>query len=207
MSKILISGCGISFPGERPTWVKILQLCKLDITDLSGPAISNYLILNQLITELQNVSYTHVICQLTGWGKLDVQIREQNRFLLEQYTLRNFEYRGYWPSSSSTEHEYKRIWQDYLYSPKLEHWDIQLKLQHLRMLCEQTDTLLYVIQGYDTGFSEYNIYDHYQNSDCYQYHDHENSNTVPCRQFQVTLAEKINREFLKMDLPLEKFRG
>ena len=74
MSKILISGCGISFPGERPTWVKILELCKLNITDLSGPAISNYLILNQLLIELNKNSYTHCICQLTCSVKLDVQL-------------------------------------------------------------------------------------------------------------------------------------
>ena len=49
MSKILISGCGISFQGERPTWVKMLKLLGVDLVDVSGPAISNYLILNQLL--------------------------------------------------------------------------------------------------------------------------------------------------------------
>ena len=52
MSKILISGCGISFSGIKPTWVKVLKLCGYDITDVSGPAISNQLITNQIIEKI-----------------------------------------------------------------------------------------------------------------------------------------------------------
>jgi len=207
MSKILISGCGITFPGERPTWLKILRLCKLDIVDRSGPAISNYLILNQLIEEVQQRAYTHVICQLTLMGKLDVELHEDNRFLMETDSVRNFEYRGYWPSSASTDHEYKKIWQKYLYSPTLERQDIALKLEHLALLCSSKNVALHVIQGYDTGFDDYNIYDDYLSSSTYKYHDFNDSNTVPCRQFQLEIATKINREFLHLDLPLEKFRG
>ena len=207
MSKILISGCGITFPGERPTWLKILKLCKLDIVDLSGPAISNYLILNQLIEEVQQNSYTHVICQLTSMSKLDVELHEDNRFLMENDSIRNFEYKGYWPSSASTDHEYKKIWQKYLYSPTLEKQDIKLKLQYLEMLCKSKNIYLYVVQGYDIGVDEYNIYDHYKSHYTYKYHDFSNSNTVPCRQFQLELANKINSDFLQLDLPLGKFRG
>jgi len=207
MSKILISGCGITFPGERPTWLKMLKLCKLDITDRSGPAISNYLILNQLIEEVQQNAYTHVICQLTSMSKLDVEMHEDNRFLMENDSIRNFEYKGYWPSSASTDHEYKKIWQKYLYSPTLEKQDIKLKLQHLEMLCKSKNIYLYVVQGYDIGFDEYNIYDHYKSHYTYKYHDFSNNNTVPCRQFQLELTNKINSDFLQLDLPLEKFRG
>lgn len=207
MSKILISGCGITFPGERPTWLKILKLCKLDIVDLSGPAISNYLILNQLIEEVQQRAYTHVICQLTSMGKLDVELHENNRFLMENDSIRNFEYRGYWPSSASTDHEYKKIWQKYLYSPTLERQDILLKLQHLEMLCKNKNIHLYVVQGYDIGLDDYNIYDDYLSSSTYKYHDFNDSNSVPCRQFQLELANKINSDFLQLDLPLERFCG
>ena len=49
MSNILISGCGISYSKQaKPTWVKVLQLCKLPIIDLGGPAVSNEYILNKL---------------------------------------------------------------------------------------------------------------------------------------------------------------
>ena len=204
MSKILISGCGISFPGERPTWIKVLELCKLDITDLSGPAIGNYLILNQLLIELNKNSYTHCICQLTFLGKLDVQLTERNRFLMEQDTVRNFEYQGFWPSSASRDHEYKRIWEDYLYSPVLEYQDILLKIEHLKMLCERLDVQLYIIQGYDLALNSYNIMDDYEQDETYCLH--EQGQSVPCVEFQIKLAERINREFLKMDLPLERFK-
>lgn len=207
MLKILTSGCGISFSGERPTWVKILKLCKLDIVDLSGPAISNYLILNQLIQEVQKNYYSHVICQLTSMGKLDVELTENNRFLMEQDTLRNFEFKGYWPSSTSTDHEYKKIYYKYLYSPTLEKQDIFYKVQHLEMLCANKNIPLFVVQGYDIGFDDYNIYEHYKNHHTYKHHDFTNNNTVPCRQFQLELAKKINNDFLKIDLPLEKFDG
>ena len=207
MSKILISGCGITFPGERPTWLNILKLCKLDIVDLSGPAISNYLILNQLLEAVQQNEYTHVICQLTSMGKLDVELHKDNRFLMENDSIRNFEYKGYWPSSASTDHEYKKIWQKYLYSPKLEKQDIKLKLQHLEMLCKSKNISLYVIQGYDIGFDNYNIYDHYKSHHTYKYHNFDIGNTGPCIQFQLELAKKINSDFLHLDLPLEKFNG
>lgn len=204
MSKILISGCGITFPGERPTWLKILRLCKLDITDLSGPAISNYLILNQLLEELPKNNYTHCICQLTNFGKLDVELTQKNRFLMEQDSLRNFEYKGFWPSSKSRDHTYKRIWEDYLYSPKLERQDTMLKVEHLQMLCESLNVKLYVIQGYDIGLSNYNIYDEYMKDATWKLHEH--GQTVPCVAFQIKIAERVNNEFLKMDLPFDKFK-
>ena len=76
MSKILTSGCGITFPGERPTWVNVLKICGLNVTDLSGPAISNTLILNQLITECNKTRYDYVICQLTSKKKLDIELND-----------------------------------------------------------------------------------------------------------------------------------
>ena len=35
---------------------------------------------------------------------------------------------------------------------------------------------------------------------------HEQGQSVPCVEFQIKLAERINNEFLKMDLPLERFK-
>ena len=74
MSNILISGCGITFQGKEPTWAKVFRLAGAKIKDLSGPAISNDLIVNNLIEELYKNDYSHVICQLTNWGKLDVEL-------------------------------------------------------------------------------------------------------------------------------------
>jgi len=75
------------------------------------------------------------------------------------------------------------------------------------MLCMQRGIKLYIIQGYDMGLSKYNIYDDYRADETYKLHDNTENNTVPCRQFQTKLAQKINNEFLKMDLPLERFIG
>ena len=134
MSKILTSGCGITFPGERPTWVNVCNICSLDITDMSGPAISNTLILNQLIVELHNRDYTHVICQLTAKRKLDVELNGHNKTLMLNDSLRNFAYKGYWPSSTSADHEAKKSFYQYLYSPKIEEEDTILKLLQLQSL-------------------------------------------------------------------------
>ena len=126
MSKILISGCGITFSGERPTWSKVLRIAGYDITDLSGPAISNQLILNQLLQELHCNKYDHVVCQLTSFGKLDVQLNDHNAWLKDNDSLRNFSYKGFWPSSLSNESKIKQMYYDYLYSPKLDEEDTLL---------------------------------------------------------------------------------
>ena len=52
MSNILISGCGITFQGKEPTWAKVFRLAGANMKDVSGPAISNDLIVNSLIEEL-----------------------------------------------------------------------------------------------------------------------------------------------------------
>ena len=77
---ILVSGCGISYgAGELPTWIKVLKICGLEIKDLTGPGITNGLILNLLIEELLKNQYSHVICQLTNQGKLDVELNNKNK--------------------------------------------------------------------------------------------------------------------------------
>ena len=65
--KILISGCGMSFgAGERPTWIKVLKLCGLDITDLTGPGVSNTLITNNIIEELYKKNYDFITIPRTN---------------------------------------------------------------------------------------------------------------------------------------------
>lgn len=217
MSKILISGCGISFSGERPTWVKVLKISGLDITDLSGPAISNTLIVNQLLEEAYKNRYDHVICQLTALGKLDVELNTHNRWLYEQDSLRNFSYKGYWPSSTSDEHFIKKNYYQYLYSPTLEIQDLIFKLLHLQDKCKESKTRLHIIQGYNIEWNNklvekinfdrnFNIYQMYKKSKHYLNHDYSNFNTVPNKNFQIELARHICEKYLKISVDkLNKF--
>tara|TARA_B100001057_G_scaffold495785_1_gene595606 strand:- start:1242 stop:1901 length:660 start_codon:yes stop_codon:yes gene_type:complete len=217
MSKILISGCGITFAGERPTWSKVLDIAGYDITDVSGPAISNQLIINNLLEKVYENNFDHVICQLTTFGKLDVEINENNQWLRDEDTLRNFTYNGYWPSSHSEDSQIKSDYYKYLYSPSLEEQDTIFKLLLLQTKCSESNTKLHIIQGYhidwknklvdkldiDKGF---NIYDMYKDSDFYDRHDHSNQNTVPNKFFQVHLARHIAKNYLmEVKTTLEKF--
>jgi len=217
MSSILISGCGITFCGQRPTWPKVLKLCGVSITDCSGPAISNYLILNSLLDAVYSgEQYSHVVCQLTTMKKLDVELHNKNMFLKEQDTIRNFEHHGYWPSSSSRDHEYKCIWEDYLYSPSLEQQDVLHKLLLLQTKCEQTQMPLLILPGYKIkwthplhqliNFADYIVYEEYKKDDTWNPEDHSEKNNVPIKSYQIKLAQWINQNFLHMHLPkLDKF--
>ena len=217
MSKVLVSGCGITFSGERPTWTKVLWLSGVAMVDVSGPAISNYIILNNLLEQLYTQKdFSHVICQLTSMGKLDVQLQDNNRWLMEQDSIRNFEFQGYWPSSGSMEHAVKRNWKDYLYSPKMEEQDIIFKLLLLQDLCILKKIPLMIVQGYPIQWtnplidciqiSDYIIYEAYKQDDSYYEDDHSPKNNVPMKEFQIKLARKFNNMFLHMDLPkLDKF--
>ena len=212
MSNILISGCGITFQGKDPTWAKVFRLAGAKMKDVSGPAISNDLIVNTLLEELYQNNYTHVICQLTNWQKLDVEVNEHNVDIMKSDSVRNFSHKGYWPSSTSTEHESKQMYYKYLYSPRMEEQNIILKLLLLQKLCKETDTKLMLIQGYDLKwtnplhtklklFKDFIIYDDYVSSKHYNGHEY---GLVPSKEYMILLANKIN-DSLKLDLPLEKF--
>ena len=206
MSKILISGCGITFSGERATWSKVLRIAGYNITDVSGPAISNQLITNQLLEKIYQEDFDHVICQLTSLGKLDVELNDDNLILKNKDSLRNFTYKEYWPSSHSTEHKVKKDYYNFLYSPKLEQQDLIYKLLLLQEKCKQTSTKLHIIQGYDIKWhnklidsldfdKSFNIYDMYKNSKFYDEHDYTNYNTVPNQKFQVHLVLYIQKDY------------
>jgi hypothetical protein len=52
--------------------------------------------------------------------------------------------------------------------------------------------------------------EYYHQSEYYQYHDHTNQNTVPCKQFMKHFAKKINDGFLwsaKASEKLKKFQN
>jgi hypothetical protein len=175
--------------------------------------------LNQLIVELHNRDYTHVICQLTAKKKLDVELNGHNKTLMLNDSLRNFAYKGYWPSSTSADHEAKKSFYQYLYSPKIEEEDTILKLLQLQSLCREKQTKLFIIQGYDMEWKnklidqvqfdkQFVIQKDYKQSDLYQYHDFSNENTVPNKLYQIELTKYINKNFLKLDdlhTKLERF--
>ena len=219
MSKILTSGCGFTFPGERPTWVNVLKICGLNVTDLSGPEISNTLILNQLITECNKTRYDYVICQLTSKKKLDIELNDYNKKYMNDDPLRNFSYKGFWPSSISTDNEIKKMYYKYLYSPKLDEDDTIFKLMLLQHICKQHQSELFIMQGYEMHWTNklikninmdlnFVIEDDYKRSKFYSSHDFTDSNTVPNKLYQIHLAKHINQNFLKLyglNEKLEKF--
>ena len=212
MSNILISGCGITFQGKDPTWAKVFRLAGAKMKDVSGPAISNDLIVNTLLEELYQNNYTHVICQLTNWQKLDVEVNEHNVDIMKSDSVRNFSHKGYWPSSTSTEHESKQMYYKYLYSPRMEEQNIILKLLLLQKLCEEKNIALMILQGYNLNwtnelhkqiklFENFIVYDDYVSSEFYNGHQ---IGLVPSKDYMIQLAKKINTH-LKLNLPLEKF--
>ena len=219
MSKILTSGCGITFPGERPTWVNVLKICGLNVKDLSGPAISNTLILNQLITECNKNRYDYVICQLTSKKKLDIELNDHNKKYMDGDPLRNFSYKGFWPSSVGADNDIKRMYYKYLYSPKLDEDDTILKLMLLQHICKQHQSELFIMQGYEMHWTNkmikninmdinFVIENDYKQSKFYSTHDFTNSNTVPNKLYQIHLAKYINQNFLQLyglNEKLEKF--
>ena len=217
----MISGCGISWSKqERPSWVKVLKLCRVDINDLSGPAISNATILNNLLAEVIKNDYDQCVCQLTMPNKLDVEINsEQRQELWKDDPIRNFTHKGFWPSSVSQHHQAKKIYYKYLHSPTLEKKELLYKLMLLQKLCKEKDIRLHVIAGYNLDLEEqhkkllnldlsYVIYNDYRQGNFWKFHDHTNTkNTVPNKYFQIYLAKKINNEYLNLPInqKLEKF--
>ena len=219
--KILIGGCGISYgDGELPTWVKVLKICGLDINDLTGPGITNGLILNLLIEDLFKNDYSHVILQLTNMGKLDVELHEKNKKLMENDSLRNYSFQNkYWPSSASAEHDAKKLFYDYLYSPGIEEKDTIIKTLYLQDICDKKGIELFIFQGTDIKWKDplhkkikkldnFNVLSDYRNSIHYKNHDHNNRRTTPNKFYQIYLAKKINEIFLKQDIneKLDKFK-
>ena len=222
MSKILISGCGMSWSKqERPTWCNVLKMCGVDIDDQAGPAISNQMILNSMIEGVLDNDYEQDVCQLSSTGKLDIELTDEQRHsVMRQDTIRNFTHKGYWPSSASDEHESKKLFYRYLHSPTLEQSDIIYKWLLLDKLCKEKGIKLHTIFGYAIKWKTdrhtliraehvYNIWDDYVNGKHYKQHDHSvgKKNTVPNKYFQIYLAKKINNEMLKLPISekLERF--
>ena len=222
MSKILISGCGLSWSQqERPTWVKVLRICGVDIDDQAGPAISNQLILNNMIESVMDNDYRQAVCQLTSRMKLDVELtNDKRKEVAGQDSIRNFTYKNYWPSSHSAEHESKKLYYEYLHSPSMEESDIIYKWMLLKKLCDEKNIKLHTVLGYGISWKngnskvidtdhDYCIWNDYTTGEYWKLHDHSQGekNTVPNKHFHVYLARKFNNDFLKLDIEdkLQKF--
>ena len=226
--KVLVSGCGFSFGGQaRKTWVNVLKSVGVRIVDVGGPAVSNQWILNQAFLKLlEDDSINQVILQLTSTGKLDVEVNLQRQAeLVDTDSLRNFTFRGIWPSSHSVDHESKRLYNQWLTSPGLETQDVFCKIMLLQDWCQSRRIEFTVMQAYDMPWTESQrsrlssiianiadpLYDQYKRSEHYQHHDHPGQNSVPCEQYQIDLAvsicQRIDTAFLPRIQRISRSRG
>jgi hypothetical protein len=214
--KLLISGCGLSWSGqERKVWTNILKVAGADIVDVGGPAVSNQWILDRAFVALLNdPTITDAVIQLTSLGKLDVEVdlvRELS--LVTPDSIRNFTYQGIWPSSASQEHQSKKLWYEYLYSPKLEQQELFCKIMLIDNWCDTHNIKLTIMQGYSIPWSPeqlkelkdivYNldksIYEEYEETEYFKKDNNTELNTVPGLGFQFYLANKLGT-FLVPDL-------
>lgn len=214
--KVLISGCGLSWSGQkRKTWVNVLKLTGLTVIDVGGPAVSNQWILNSAIEYVLANNVDYVVIQLSSLGKLDVEINnaERQAELVNKDELRNFTVNGIWPSSVSIDHIAKQQWQQWLFSPRLEIQDIEVKLRLLKFYCDSKGIALLVLKGYNLPTDALNdiiynplcLYDDYVNSTNYVYHDHSEQNAVPCIEFQFEIAKLVDHALaLRVTQRLEK---
>jgi hypothetical protein len=204
-TKLLTSGCGITYSNqETKTWVNILKSIGVDIIDVAGPAVSNQWILNRAFLQLhKDPTIKKVVIQLTGMGTLDVSV-DDDRFenLVVPDTKRNFVIDNVCHSSSSTEHESKALWREWLHSPELEQQDIKVKLLMLADYCNTHDIDCLIVQGYDLKWNECdvkdlstiisdinsNIMDDYHQS---LWYNDKLTNDVPVIEYQFLLAESF----------------
>lgn len=204
--KILISGCGLSWSGqERRVWTNILRIAGANIVDVGGPAVSNQWILDRAFIQLLNdPTITDAVIQLTSLGKLDVDVDTVRELsLVKSDSIRNFTHHGVWPSSISDEHLSKKLWYEYLHSPRLEQQELFCKILLLDNWCTTHNIKLTVIQGYtilwtDEQLAHLNgkvhnldqsIWEQYLNSSYYEQQD--DTNGVPKLEFQFELAKQL----------------
>ena len=109
---------------------------------------------------------------------------------------------GIWPSSHSTDHPAKSLYNEFLLSPSLETQDLFCKLLMLADWCDNRRIGLTVLQAYDIPWNDQQreglahlidhmampLYEQYEQSKHYQHHDHDNHNRVPCVDYHCELA-------------------
>lgn len=209
--KFLINGCGYTYwkKARFKTWAKIFALLPHPSINLALPAISNQWILDETFYALADDPHiTDVIIQLTALGKLDVEFTSERQHMIESDTLRNFVYDGIWPSSHSQDHESKKYWKKYLWSPKLETKELCAKIVMLDTWCKINQKKFFCYQAYPIAWDnqqkkmlttiiknldqDWNTF--YQHSDFYKSHDHSQSNTVPCWDYHVFIARTVAQD-------------
>lgn len=206
--KFLINGCGYTFwrKARYKTWAKIFALLPYPSNNLAIPAVSNQWIVDETFHALvDDPEISDVIIQLTSIGKLDVEISGERQAMVDSDTLRNFTFNGVWPSSHSQDHESKRYWKKYLWSPKLEIKELCAKIVMLDTWCKVNQKKFFCYQAYPIPWDDRqrqmlkhiirnidNDWDTiYRASDFYNNHDHSESNTVPCWDYQVEIARNV----------------
>lgn len=207
--KILTSGCGFSFSRQiRKTWINVLKSVGTNIIDVSGPAVSNQWIINKAFLKLlESQDITTVVLQLTSIGKLDVEVDAQRQLeLVDTDSIRNFTINNVWPSSHSTDHESKKLYQQWLFSPGLETEDLVCKLLLLHSWCQINQIELLILQAYSIPWTPVHLdqlkniivnlndpmYSQYKNSAQYRHHDFLDQNTVPCLEYQTEVAKYVS---------------
>ena len=222
--KFLINGCGYTYwrQARFKTWAKLFALLPFPTVNLSLPAVSNQWILDETFFALvSDSSISDVIIQLTSTGKLDVEIDESREHMVSDDSLRNFAHNNIWPSSHSQDHESKRLWKKYLWSPGLERKELCAKIILLHNWCtvnhkgffcyqaypidwtdQQRDLLQNVIRNVDNDWNTV-----YRTSDFYKKHDHSQSNTVPCWDYHLEIARTVSKDIgLNITTLLEKLQ-
>ena len=214
--KILVNGCGLTFGREEiKSWPKILTAIGADIVNLSGPAVSNQWIVDRTTEYLLQHNDIHaVVLQLTNIDKLDVEVdTERKAILVDTDSIRNFTWKGIWPSSTSRDHLSKELYFKHLYSPGLLTKELAIKLALLNFWCQQHSIELYIYQGYDIPWSHSELRlvkelilnldkpwgPEYKNSVFYKAHDFSNQNSVPCIEYAFYLAKIVAKQ---LELPI-----
>ena len=152
--------------------------------------------------------------QITNPGKLDVELTDERKKVMEQDPLRNYSWNGIWPSSVSDHHISKKNYYKYLHSPISEEKDLLLKLMHIQDICKSKKIKLLIFKGLRYDFKDplANNIDMLENFDMdtdYMESNHTHDSQVsitPIKAYQIEFAKKINEIFLKLDIPkLNKF--
>lgn len=161
-SNVAISGCGISYLGydQWPTWTKLIKATGIHTNNFAGPAVSNSYIVNSLLKTVLQAEYTHVICQLTTCGKLDVFVDTEEKLhsmvvsdhvrnsLLNSHGKIINHLPGIWPSSHSIEHPAKDHWANCLHSDAYETHNLVIALNALAEICKFKNIKLLIFEGY-----------------------------------------------------------
>lgn len=207
---------------KHKTWAQVFRLMPYPMIDVSGPAVSNQWIIDEAFyCLLENPDITDVILQLTSVGKLDIDVTEDREIMVTNDSLRNFTYKGIWPSSHSLEHESKRLWKQYLWSPGLEIKELCAKIIMFSDWCQANNKNFLCYQAYHINWTEQHKkylnnrirnlnqpWDTvYKQSEFYAQHDYSGGNTVPAWGYHLELSKIVAGDLgLNIDNLMKKLK-